>query len=253
MRQPDFVIAGMRAMAAAAPTRPATPVGGAAAGFGELMNEVQGDVGDFIAHGGGEGFAEAAGFAPGLSAEGRALHALAPSAPAAGEGTDAVRQQFLESIAPWAQQAGERLGVAPHLVAAHAALESGWGQRPLRQGGGADTHNLFGIKAGGQWRGEVAAAATTEYEHGAAVGRTERFRSYPDQGAAFDDYARMLLANPRYHAALNTGADAHAFAQGLARGGYATDPGYGAKLARLAGQLSQHAGAASGTVFQGGD
>jgi flagellar protein FlgJ len=249
MRQPDFVLASMRAMAAAAPARPTAPVGGAAAGFGELMNQVRGDVGDFIAHGAAAGMADPAGFAPSLSAEGRALHALAPSTPAAGEGPDTVRRQFLESIAPWAQQAGERLGVAPHLVAAHAALESGWGQRPLRQGAGADTHNLFGIKAGGQWRGAVAVAATTEYEHGAAVGRTELFRSYPDQGAAFDDYARMLQANPRYRAALNTGADAHAFAQGLARGGYATDPAYGAKLARLAGQLRPHAGAA----LQGGD
>ncbi len=234
MHQPDFMIAAMRATAAATPTRPAAPAGGAVAGFGDLMNQVQGDVGDFIAH----GAADAADFAPSLSAEGRALHALA-AVPAGAEGPDSLRQQFLESIAPWAQQAGERLGVAPHLVAAHAALESGWGQRPLRQGG-ADTHNLFGIKAGGQWRGDVAAAATTEYEHGVAVARTERFRSYPDQGAAFDDYAQMLLANPRYRGALNTGADANAFAQGLARGGYATDPAYGAKLARLAGQLRPH-------------
>jgi flagellar protein FlgJ len=237
MHQPDFIVAAMRATAAATPTRPAAPVGGAVAGFGDLINQVQGDVGDFIAHGAAAA-TDGVDFAPGLSAEGRALHALA-AAPAGAEGPDSVQQQFLESIAPWAQQAGERLGVAPHLVAAHAALESGWGQRPLRQGG-ADTHNLFGIKAGGQWRGDVAAAATTEYEHGVAVGRTERFRSYPDQGAAFDDYARMLLANPRYRAALNTGADAHAFAQGLARGGYATDPAYGAKLARLAGRLRPH-------------
>lgn len=229
MHQPDFVIAAMRATAAATPTRPAAPLGGAGAGFGNLMNEVQGDVGDFIAHGG----AESADFAPGLSVEGSALRALTP---VADDSADSVQQQFLESIAPWAQQAGERLGVAPQLVAAHAALESGWGQRPLRQGG-ADTHNLFGIKAGGQWRGDVATAATTEYEHGVAIGRTERFRSYPDQGAAFDDYAQMLLANPRYRAALNTGNDAHAFAQGLARGGYATDPAYGAKLARVAGQV----------------
>jgi flagellar protein FlgJ len=38
----------------------------------------------------------------------------------------------------------------------------------------------------------------------------------------------VLLDNPRYRAA--TGSDAGAFAQGLARGGYATDPHYAAKL-----------------------
>ncbi len=247
MRQADFVIAAMRAPAAAAPTRPTAPAGGAVAGFGSLMREVQGEVGDFIERGADDAMAPELG----LSAEGRAWRALAPAGAAAdsADADDTVQQQFLAAIAPWAQQAGERLGVAPHLVAAHAALESGWGQRPLRQPDGADSHNLFGIKAGAQWRGDVAAAATTEYEHGAALAKTERFRSYPDQGAAFKDYAQLLLDNPRYHAALNTGADAQAFAQGLARGGYATDPAYAAKLARLAGQLRPHAGAA----VQGGD
>ena len=33
------------------------------------------------------------------------------------------------------------------------------------------------------------------------------------------------------------GNDAHAFASGLAKGGYATDPAYAAKLSRLAGKL----------------
>jgi flagellar protein FlgJ len=47
----------------------------------------------------------------------------------------------------------------------------------------------------------------------------------------------MLASNPRYQQALNTGSDARAFAAGLVRGGYATDPGYADKLARLAGQL----------------
>ena len=36
---------------------------------------------------------------------------------------------------------------------------------------------------------------------------------------------------------LGAGNDAHAFAQGLARGGYATDPAYASKLAKLATRL----------------
>jgi flagellar protein FlgJ len=147
------------------------------------------------------------------------------------------QKAFLAQIAPWAREAGQRLGVAPQLVQAHAALESGWGQRPLRQAEGASTHNLFGIKAGSSWQGGVADAVTTEYEGGAALKKTERFRSYPDQAAAFRDYAQVLLDNPRYRAALGTGSDAAAFAQGLAKGGYATDPAYAAKLTQLASRL----------------
>jgi flagellar protein FlgJ len=59
----------------------------------------------------------------------------------------------------------------------------------------------------------------------------------PDGASAFRDYARMLLENPRYRGAIGAGGDANAFAQGLAKGGYATDPAYAAKLARLAGKL----------------
>ena len=83
-------------------------------------------------------------------------------------------------------------------------------------------------------------SSTTEYVGGAAVKTRERFRSYPDAGAAFRDYAQMLLDNPRYKGALGVGNDARAFAQGLARGGYATDPAYAAKLERLATKLQRN-------------
>ncbi len=56
-------------------------------------------------------------------------------------------QAFLAAIAPWARQAAQSLGVSTELVAAHAALESGWGQRQLRDASGHTTHNLFGLKA----------------------------------------------------------------------------------------------------------
>lgn len=149
------------------------------------------------------------------------------------------QQAFLAAIRPWAEEAAKRLGVAPEIVAAQAALESGWGKYPVRREGGRDTHNLFGIKAGASWRGRVAEVATKEFENGVAVGRTEKFRSYPDPASAFRDFARLLLDNPRYHAALNTGDDAHAYASALVRGGYATDPAYADKLVRIATRLQR--------------
>lgn len=252
MRQPDLSTAATRALAPTAATVSnvaASRTGGASAGagFGALFLQVQGEVAEFIAQGGHE---SAMAPASTLSVEGAAYRALAPAAATGAIGaSEQLQQQFLASIAPWAQEAGDRLGVSSHLVAAHAALESGWGQRPLRQGGGDTTNNLFGIKASSGWNGEVAPATTTEYEHGAALKKTERFRSYPDPASAFRDYAQVLLDNPRYRSALNVGTDARAFAQGLARGGYATDPAYADKLTRLAARLQ---GAAAAVTSQSG-
>jgi flagellar protein FlgJ len=243
MRHAEFTTA-IPALAATAPTRPTAGMGSAnGAGFGGVFGEVQGEDADCNQNGGG-GWSTSGGTGAGaaLSAEGQVWAARSSQAGAANAiigNADASpdQQAFLDSIAPWAKEAGDKLGVAPELVSAHAALESGWGQRPLRNADGSSTYNLFGIKANQSWRGDVADASTTEYMGGAAVKTSARFRAYPDQASAFRDYAQMLSDNPRFRGALGTGSDAHAFASGLAKGGYATDPAYAAKLSRLASKL----------------
>jgi flagellar protein FlgJ len=236
MRHAEFTTS-IPALSPTAATQATAPLGNGGGKFGGVFGDVQGEVADFIQNGGGD---FAAGGAS-LSAEGRVWAQRSQEATAAlvGDGSDASpdQQAFLDSIAPWAKEAADKLGVAPELVQAHAALESGWGQRPLRNADGSSTNNLFGIKAGGNWHGDVAQSATTEYVGGAAVKTSARFRAYPDQASAFRDYAGMLADNPRFRSALGAGNDAHAFAAGLAKGGYATDPAYAAKLARLAGKL----------------
>jgi flagellar protein FlgJ len=232
MRHAEFSTAPLAPLAPTAPTRPAQALGGGS-GFGRVFSELQGEVADFIRNGDSGGL--------GMTHSARALQAQVQAAGAAqASGTEtgtASQQAFLDSIAPWAREAGEKLGVAPELVSAHAALESGWGQRPLANQGGASSNNLFGVKAGPGWNGAVAESATTEYVQGAAIKTSARFRAYPDQASAFRDYAQMLLENPRFRGALGAGNDAHAFAQGLAKGGYATDPNYAAKLQGVAARL----------------
>ena len=125
----------------------------------------------------------------------------------------ADQQAFLDSIAPMPSRP-RLLGVAPELVAAHAALESGWGQHPLTRADGGSNHNLFGIKAGKGWQGEVSRALTTEHLDGRDVKRTESFRAYSGLQDAFADYAQLLAGNPRYRGALGVGSNAQAFAQG---------------------------------------
>lgn len=226
MRHVEFSTAPLPALA---PTRPTAPLGGGA-GFGRVFSEVQGEVADFIKNGDPAGFAQ-----PSLTPDARMLRARVE--PAAASADTPAQQEFIDSIAPWAREAGEMLGVSPALVSAHAALESGWGQRPLKAQDGASSHNLFGIKAGAGWNGAVAQSETTEYVHGAALKTSAAFRAYPDQASAFRDYAQLLLENPRFRGALGAGNDARAFADGLAKGGYATDPHYAAKLQSVAARL----------------
>ena len=197
--------------------------------FGAVMGALRSEVLDFIAHGDGDAPSTArAAPASTLSVEGHVARAgVHPFA-------SGVQSEFIASIAPPAEEAAEQLGVAPELVVAHAALESGWGQRPLRQPDGRSTHNLFGVKAGAGWQGDVVQATTTEVLGGVETKKVEPFRAYADSASAFRDYARMLLDNPRYRDALGAGSDARAFAKGLAQGGYATDPTSADKLERVA-------------------
>ena len=224
-------------------SRPTAATGGLASGaansFGATFDQVQGDVAAYIAKGDGGFRSDAVPSSQAMSLQAMALRNRASGAIDEENGVDSdTQQQFLAALSPWARETADKLGVAPELVAAHAALESGWGKQPLKNGP-ANANNLFGVKAGGSWQGEVALASTTEFEHGAMLKKTERFRSYPDTASAFRDYADLLTSNPRYAAALNTGSDARAFASGLAKAGYATDPNYADKLSKVATQLQR--------------
>ncbi|WP_198116619.1 flagellar assembly peptidoglycan hydrolase FlgJ [Massilia rhizosphaerae] len=140
---------------------------------------------------------------------------------------------FQEKLADAAEEAEQVTGVPAKFMMGQAALETGWGRRVIRNADGSSSNNLFGIKAGPGWKGKVATAVTTEYIHGKPHSRVEKFRAYDSYADAFKDYANMLSNNPRYEKVLAHGGDAAAFAHGLQRAGYATDPQYAAKLSRI--------------------
>jgi flagellar protein FlgJ len=179
------------------------------------------------------------GFAPSSSAQVPVLLAGGIAAPAPAVGTrgadEGQRRDFLKRIAPWAQQVAARLGISSELVAAHAALESGWGQRVIANDGGSG-YNLFGIKAGANWHGASSDATTHEYLGGAMQQMVQRFRAYDDQASAFSDYVDVLQS-PRYAGLRDVGNDASAFARALVHGGYATDPAYAQKLLQVVGTV----------------
>jgi flagellar protein FlgJ len=208
-----------------------------AADFGGVFAQVRSEVDDFLQNGGGAP-AWTGAMGPALAPAGASTSSQVSQASAAGTsdaGTSPAQQQaFLASVQPWAEEAGRRLDVSPRILAAQAALESGWGKHPLRGADGADSHNLFGIKAGPAWRADSVESATTEYDGDVPTAQVERFRAYPDAAGSFRDLADLVSGSPRYQGALHAGDDARAYAQGLKRGGYATDPAYADKLVRLA-------------------
>jgi peptidoglycan hydrolase FlgJ len=157
--------------------------------------------------------------------------------PAASAGT---QQNFIQGLWPQAQQAAQQLGVDPANLIAQSALETNWGRSLPHDSSGNSSNNLFGVKAAGSWDGASVPAETAEVSDGSTRRTLASFRSYADASQSFQDYVSILRNNPRYAAALNTGADARAFATGLQRGGYATDPDYARKVSAIANNISGH-------------
>lgn len=162
-----------------------------------------------------------------------AVDTLASSAAVARLGAH-TPEGFVAGIWPHAQSAARELGVDARALVAQAALETGWGRRQIAHGDGRSTHNLFGIKATA-WSGDRATTATHEYVGGVRRSETASFRSYASPAESFADYVRLLKRTPRYQKALQAGTDVRRFAQGLQQAGYATDPAYASKIARIAG------------------
>jgi flagellar protein FlgJ len=142
-------------------------------------------------------------------------------------------QDFQEKLAAHAEEASRTTGIPAKFMLGQAALESGWGKHVIKRSDGSSSHNLFGIKAGPNWKGKTVNAVTTEYVNGVPQKRVEKFRAYDSYADSFRDYAKMLRSNPRYEKVLANASDLKGFAQGLQRAGYATDPHYAAKLQHI--------------------
>ncbi|RWU20714.1 flagellar assembly peptidoglycan hydrolase FlgJ [Pseudomonas alkylphenolica] len=187
--------------------------------------------------------------APGsLRIYGRAM-AQPPLAPA--KRAFASSDDFVATMLPMAEQAAKRIGIDPRYLVAQAALETGWGKSVMRQADGRSSHNLFGIKATGNWQGEEARAITSEYRDGQFVKETAAFRSYDSYQDSFHDLVSLLQNNARYKDAVKAADKPEQFVRELQRAGYATDPDYASKISQIAKQMKSYESyAAIGTTTQ---
>ncbi|MCY7315353.1 MAG: flagellar assembly peptidoglycan hydrolase FlgJ [Rubrivivax sp.] len=155
---------------------------------------------------------------------------------------------FVQQHTAAARDAEATTGIPANFMVSQAALETGWGRKEIRHADGTPSFNLFGIKAGGRWKGPTAEITTTEFINGKAQKVTASFRAYGSYAESFADYAQLMKHSPRYQAAVsgaagigataatgaaNSDSRAAAFAIGLQKAGYATDPAYADKLTKV--------------------
>ncbi|PWB33550.1 flagellar assembly peptidoglycan hydrolase FlgJ [Pseudomonas sp. SDI] len=148
--------------------------------------------------------------------------------------------EFVATMLPMAEQAAKRIGVDPRYLVAQAALETGWGKSVMRQADGSSSHNLFGIKATGNWQGGEARAITSEFRNGQFVKETAAFRSYDSYQDSFHDLVSLLQNNSRYQEAVKAADKPEQFVRELQKAGYATDPDYASKISQIAKQMKSY-------------
>lgn len=139
-------------------------------------------------------------------------------------------EAYIQYMRPLAEKVAAGLGVKANVFIAQSALETGWGNKIIRNATGESSHNLFGIKARKDWQGPSARVSTLEYMDGTMHKTRDSFRMYDSFKDSFEDYADFLMSNPRYQDALINSKNSSEFISALQTAGYATDPEYADKV-----------------------
>lgn len=126
-----------------------------------------------------------------------------------------TKQQYIDQFKAIATAQMKKSGVPASIILAQACLESGYGNSSLTTKG----KNHFGIKCHRSWTGEKM------YYDDDAKG--ECFRVYKKDEDSFMDHSDFLRYNQRYASLFDLEpTDYKAWAHGLKKAGYATNPKY---------------------------
>ena len=129
---------------------------------------------------------------------------------------------YIEQFASLAVEEMYRSGVPASITLAQGLLESRYGLLELAVKG----NNHFGIKCHNNWKGKKM-----YYDDDR---RGECFRKYPSPEQSYRDHSDFLRYRDRYKFLFDYKiTDYKAWARGLKKAGYATDPAYPTKLINL--------------------
>ncbi|WMX14096.1 MULTISPECIES: glucosaminidase domain-containing protein [unclassified Aureispira] len=121
----------------------------------------------------------------------------------------------------------ERTSIPASITLAQGMLESGYGTSELAK----HANNHFGIKCHKGWVGETYTHRSSENANGSMIARKSCFRSYGTVEESYADHSDFLASRSNYSELfLANTTDYKFWAEGLLKGGYATDPSYANKL-----------------------
>ena len=144
------------------------------------------------------------------------------SAAFASQTSKTPQEKYIEKYAPLAVSEMYRSGVPASITLAQGMLESGNGQSELAR----VSNNHFGIKCHNNWKG-----GKVYYDDDA---KGECFRKYSHPSESYRDHSDFLRFRDRYKFLFDYRVtDYKAWAHGLKKAGYATDPAYPKKLIKL--------------------
>jgi flagellum-specific peptidoglycan hydrolase FlgJ len=143
--------------------------------------------------------------------------------------TTAMVHQYIDDFKETAKSNMKEYGVPASITLAQGILESGVGTGSLSQ----QANNHFGIKCHKEWNGP-----SVLYDDDAS---DECFRKYQDPSESYRDHSLFLTSRSRYDFLFDLpSGDYKAWAKGLKKAGYATDPKYPDKLISLIERYDLH-------------
>ena len=143
-------------------------------------------------------------------------------ATAMAKGQNKNYQEYIEMYKELAISEMEKFHIPASITLAQGLLESSAGRSTLAK----YYNNHFGIKCGRSWNGAKT------YHHDDRP--NECFREYDHAKQSYEDHSLFLTRNPRYAPLFRLEmTDYKAWAHGLKKAGYATNPCYGELLVRL--------------------
>jgi LysM repeat protein len=145
------------------------------------------------------------------------------------QSTQLTRDEYIRKFYKLAISEMQRSGIPASITLAQGCWESGNGNSRLA----TEANNHFGIKCKSEWRGKKI------YHDDDAS--QECFRKYAHAEASYIDHSNFLMSGSRYSFLFQLDPkDYVAWAHGLKKAGYATDPTYAQRLIKIIEEHKLH-------------